>query len=72
MMSRGKSMIPAPGFLIHDPLARERIRTAQEISLQALALAKRARGCGLNTLAHVLELAALEAATISCTGGNDG
>jgi hypothetical protein len=71
MMSRGKSMIPAPGFLVYDPLARERIKTAQEISLQALAMAKRARHCGLNSLGHVLELAALEAATISCTGGNE-
>ena len=66
-MSRGKSRRPTPGGsisgqFVHASTARERGKTARQISRQSLALASRARAVGLTELSRLLETAALEAA----------
>jgi hypothetical protein len=51
-----------------DSLSSDRTRALETISVQALKLAEHARGVGLTTLSHMLEAAALEAASASAAG----
>ena len=72
-MSRGHSTPPDAGDVAAGQAgcagaARDRAKTAEEISAQALELAKRARAAGLTALSHALEAAALEAATVCWPG----
>jgi hypothetical protein len=72
-MSRANSTPPNAGEggtdqADHARAARDRAKTAEEISAQALELAQRARAAGLTSLSLALETAALEAATVCWPG----
>lgn len=69
-MSRGKSRRrTAGGFIsgqvVYSSIARERMKTARQISRQSLALASRARAVGLTELSRLLETVAMAAASTS-------
>jgi hypothetical protein len=62
-MRRRSEDAPAAGARPTDSRRRAPAKTIEDISLNALELARRARAAGFATVGHMLEQAALEAAS---------
>jgi hypothetical protein len=62
-MRRRSAGVPAAAARPTDSRRRAPAKTIEDISLHALELARRARAAGFSVVAHLLEQAALEAAS---------